>query len=106
MQILQILLTLSSTQTGSSAVLRTERWAHLVDLAPQTHLALDVIKFAFVNTPFQPLQKPSFQQKVNETLCSLISSPQDTSQRPFLFQTLHDIFSLLPSNVSPYFSYF
>ena len=103
---MQILLTLTSTKTGSTAVLCAEQWAHLVDLAPQTHLALEVIKFAFVNAPFQILQKPNVQRIVNETLSSLVSSSRDTSQRPLAFQALHDLFYIIPLNVSTSFELF
>lgn len=74
-------------------------------MAPQTHLALNVIKFAFVNTPFQTLQKLDVQQKLSETLSALITSPRATSQHPELFQALYDIFSLLPLSVSSDFDF-
>ncbi|MCJ1464724.1 hypothetical protein MMC07_003337 [Pseudocyphellaria aurata] len=104
-QILEIFLTVASTPTGSTAVLCAKRWAHLVDIVPRTseevqhtHLAMDVIKFAIVNTPSQTPQMPNVQQIVNETLSSLISSCKENQCR-LLFQMLHDIFSRLPLSV-------
>ncbi|MCJ1265164.1 hypothetical protein MMC22_005039 [Lobaria immixta] len=105
-QILQILLTLASKQTGSTVILCSERWAHLVDFAPQDDLALDVIKFAFLNTPSEVLQKPDILRKVNETLSHMVSPYRSTAMHPQLFQALHEIFSLLPLSVRSYSTVF
>lgn len=70
-----------------------------MELTPRFHLALDIIKFAVVNTSSEILQESEIQEKLAQSLSSLSSLFQDASENALILQTLYEILLFLPRHV-------
>lgn len=94
------MLSLSSTQRGSNALLCSEHWPRLLELAPQDPLAFDVIVFAWLNIPIEKLQEPKTQEKATQLFRLLIDLFPVTSKHVLILRTLHRVLPILSTDVS------
>lgn len=100
------MLTLASTDQGSLALMSTDVWPQLVNSASQNQLALDVIKYAYINmSPFR-LEDPEIRKEFNEMIGKLINNFQKSPDCFIFFQMLQEVFNAFPIGVSFQFGFF
>lgn len=86
--LLQLLLTLASTEEGARAIVRVEDLSPLTETASANPKALDVLRFAFLNTmghsSESDIDVATIRNRVDETLRSLTSAFKGTDAVTFL----------------------
>jgi hypothetical protein len=95
--ILQTLLSFASGRNGAERLLGVEDWSPLVEIAPQQHLAVDVLRFAFINGAARPDLLP-VRLRLDKAVPVLITSFRDSPASPLL-ELLADLFTKLPPEV-------
>lgn len=86
--LLQLLLTLASTAAGAQAILQVEDLSPLTESASTNPKALDILRFAFLNTmgssSEQNIEVAVIRKRVDETVQSLTASFKGTDAVTFL----------------------
>lgn len=82
--LLQLLYTLASTEKGARAIFKVEDLSPLTEIASTNPKALDILRFAFLNTMGSADDIPSLRKRVDETIQSLASSFKGTDAVTFL----------------------
>jgi hypothetical protein len=86
--LLQLLLSLASTEEGARAILSVEDLSPLTEIAPANPKALDILRFAFLNImgrrADEDVDFAAIRQRVDETVQSLTASFKGTDASTFL----------------------
>ncbi|KAH0562935.1 hypothetical protein GP486_002495 [Trichoglossum hirsutum] len=97
--ILQTLLTFASGRNGAERLLAVEDWSPLVEIAPQQQLAVDVLRFAFINGAAGPDLLP-VRLRLDKVIPVLVVGFRDSPASPLL-ELLADLFTKLPLEAVP-----
>jgi hypothetical protein len=82
--LLQLLYTLASTGKGARAIVKVQDLSPLTEIASSNPKALDVLRFAFLNTMGSVEDISAARKQVNDTIQSLASSFKGTDAVTFL----------------------
>lgn len=96
------MLTLASTEQGSAALMSTDAWPQLIRSASQHQLALDVIKYAYLNMSLSRVEGLDIGKALNGTIGDLVNAFEKSSDCSVFFQTLQEVFNSLQIDASPY----
>ena len=94
------MLTLTSTEKGSAALMSTDAWPQLISSASHHQLALDVIKYVYINMSLHSFEGPDSRNAFNGTIGELVNVFQKTPNCSIFFQMLQEVFNSLPIGVS------
>ena len=99
LQILQILISIASTPNGARALLEVKDWTPILELVPQQHHVLDIVKAAYSGIGND--ENLGFaQEKLDRTMLSLVSSFSETDDAILFISWLSDLLKALPARVS------
>jgi hypothetical protein len=96
--ILQTLLTFASGQSGAERLLSVEDWSPLLEIASQQSLAIDVVKFIFLNGAARLDLLLQVRSRLDGVIPALIAGFRDLPVLPLL-ELLADLFTKLPPEV-------
>ncbi|KAI9723390.1 MAG: hypothetical protein M1812_001274 [Candelaria pacifica] len=99
-QILQVLVTIASSKHGAAKILEVEDLSPILEIAPETPLALEVLKFAFINAGTQLDLELPIQKSLRDTIPKIALGFRG-GDISLLLSVLADVFTRLPSRSLP-----